>query len=131
MVPSGAAALEIPVGLGDAVIGPPALTPNAPATCAYNDLACLQAATGITASNSSAGVCLAGDTACLSQVQSTFVAPPTEPPSSPTSPGAVSFCGPNSLQWITGIDNCVVLVSAGVGLFLLIAVASSGKRRRR
>jgi hypothetical protein len=110
-------------------IGPPVLTPTAPVTCAYNDLACLQSAMGITQSNPSVGVCLAGDTACLAQVAATLKAPPTQPPAPATA--ATPFCGAGSKQWVTGIDNCTVLEIGAVGVGILVLLLSSGSKRGR
>jgi hypothetical protein len=90
--------------------------------CAFNDLACLQAAVGV-----SSGACASGDTACLAQVASTIAAPPTQPPAQAASP----FCGTGSVQWISGVDNCTVLEMAGaaLGLMLVIGLLKGGRRR--
>lgn len=39
------------------------------------------------------------------------------------------FCGSGSTQWISGVDNCVVL-SLGAVAFLAFATLSGGRRRR-
>ena len=98
------------------------------ATCALTDLACLQAATGVTASNPAAGVCLAGDAACLATVAATLAPPLTDPPAADCTDSP--FCGACSNQWIQGLDNCALLLyAAGAVVGLVVLASLKGGRR--
>ena len=45
-------------------------------------------------------------------------------------PTATPFCGSGSVQWIAGIDNCVLLVGGAVVLAVVIGSMSKSGRRR-
>ena len=47
----------------------------------------------------------------------------------PTPPTpAAPLCGTGSTQWVSGIDNCVLLGIGGAGFLLLILMSSRGRR---
>ena len=43
-------------------------------------------------------------------------------------PAVIPFCGAGSVQWITGLDNCVVMIGGFVGLALLFSMTARGRR---
>jgi hypothetical protein len=45
-------------------------------------------------------------------------------------PNPTPFCGTGSVQWITGIDNCVLLIGGAVVGGILLASLSNSRRRR-
>lgn len=51
-------------------------------------------------------------------------------PANYNQPSAVPFCGNGSKQWISGLDNCTLLIGGGVALFGVLLLAGAKGRGR-
>jgi hypothetical protein len=109
---ANAAAVMVPPAV------PPAPTQTQLDTCADPSLSSADAAACANALVSS----LAAQAETQTQANINAAAQTAPPVSQPSPP----FCGDGSTQWISGVDNCVLLAGGAVAIFLL-AFASAPK----